>query len=104
VTTGRDVALLLGALVGTRTTTLEDAIAHATVPRAAGPDGREMGYAIEIETSRDGVVFRKGGVTSSYTAYVMWSRTPARGVAVMTSCGAFAPVVSLAEALFAGAR
>lgn len=104
VTTGDDMALFLGALIGARSTPLDAAIALATTPLAAGPDGRDMGYAIEIEHRADGDVLRKGGNTSSYSAYVMWSRSPATGVAVMTSCGSFMAVVELAEELHDGAR
>jgi len=103
-TTGDDRAPFRGALIGARATPLEEAIVLATTPLAPGPMGRDMGYAIEIEHRADGDVLRKGGNTSSYSAYVMWSRSPAVGVAVLTSCGSFMAVVELAEELHDGAR
>jgi D-alanyl-D-alanine-carboxypeptidase/D-alanyl-D-alanine-endopeptidase len=103
VTSGADMATLLEALTGLRSTPLDAAITLATTPRASGPDGRSMGLAIEIEDRARGPVFRKGGNTSSYTAYVLWSRAPSVGVAVLTGCGGFMRVVSLAEALYEGA-
>jgi len=104
VMTGDDMALLLGAMIGARTTPLDAAIALATTPLASGPMDRDMGYAIEIEHRAEGDVLRKGGNTSSYSAYVLWSRSPAVGVAVMTSCGSFMVVVELAEQLHDGTR
>jgi CubicO group peptidase (beta-lactamase class C family) len=104
VTSGRDMRVWLRALVGLDETALSAAIRRATTPLADGPDGRSMGYAIEIEDV-DGVRrYRKGGNTSSYGAFVLWSTEPAVGVAVLTNCGGFRRVVSLAEALHALAR
>jgi CubicO group peptidase (beta-lactamase class C family) len=104
VTTGDDMALFLGAMIGARATPLEDAIVLATTPLAPGPMDRDMGYAIEIEHRAEGDVLRKGGNTSSYSAYVMWSRSPAIGAAVLTNCGSFMAVVELTEQLHDGAR
>jgi hypothetical protein len=63
-----------------------------------------MGYAIEIDSSEGLVRYRKGGNTSGFTAYVVWSTAPAVGVAVLTNCGGFMRAVALADALHAAAR
>lgn len=104
VTTARDLRLLLRALVGLDHTPLDGAIARATTPLADGPAGRQIGYALEIDAPDGRVRYRKGGNTSSYAAYIMWSTTPQVGVAVLTNCGGFATVVSLAEALHEAAQ
>ncbi len=104
VTTGEDMRRFLRALVGLDTTPLAGAITRATTRLADGPDGRGMGYAIEIEDRGGTTRYRKGGNTSSYAAYLLWSARPQIGVAVLTNCGSFMPVVGLAEALHDAAR
>lgn len=104
VTSARDMRLLLRALTGLERTGLAGAISRATTPLAAGPDGREMGYAIEIENLAGVVRYRKGGNTSSYAAYLLWSTSPQVGVAVLTNCGGFMSVVTLSEQLYEAAR
>ncbi len=99
VTSGRDLRRLLRALLGLDATPLAGAIARATGPVADGPEGRAMGYAVEIEATALGARFRKGGNTSSYAAYLIWSTTPPVGVALLTNCGGFMRVVDLAVAL-----
>jgi hypothetical protein len=85
-------------------TPLDGAIARASAPLAEGPAGRAMGYAIEVETSGGVVLHRKGGNTSSYGAYLVWSTVPPVGVAVLTNCGGFSRVAELALALHEDAR
>ena len=75
-------------------------VARATTRLAEGPDGRGMGYAIEVEEVGGVTRYRKGGNTSSYGAYLLWSTSPPVGVAVMTNCGGFRRVVTLAEDLY----
>jgi len=104
VTSGRDMRVWLRALVGLDDTVLSAAIGRAITPLADGPEGRSMGYAIEIEDVGGIRRYRKGGNTSSYGAFVLWSTEPAIGVAVLTNCGGFRRVVSLAEALHDLAR
>ena len=104
VTSGRDMRRVLRALVGLEPTPLAAAIARATVPLADGPEGRAMGYAVEIEESAGRVRFRKGGNTSSYAAYLIWSTSPPVGVALLTNCGSFMRVVDLAAALHDAAQ
>ena len=104
VTSGRDLRLLLRALVGIDPSPLDPAIVRATTPLAAGPEGRQMGYAVEIDESAGLVRYRKAGATSSFGAYLMWSTEPPAGVAVLTNCGGFSAVVGLAAALHDAAR
>lgn len=100
VTTAADMQRWLRALTGLESTLLAAAVSRATTRMAEGPEGRGMGYAVEIEDV-DGVTrYRKGGNTSSYGAYLLWSTSPAVGVAVMTNCGGFRRVVTLAEELY----
>jgi CubicO group peptidase (beta-lactamase class C family) len=97
LTTGDDLALLLEALAGIRSTALDEAIALAVVPVAStGVADTEMGYAIEVEHVAGGDLFHKGGNTSSYTTYLVFRRDPRVGVAVMTSCGRFMATTELA--------
>jgi hypothetical protein len=63
-----------------------------------------MGYAVEIEESAGRVRYRKGGNTSSYAAYLIWSTSPPVGVALLTNCGGFMRVVDLAAALHDAAQ
>lgn len=104
VTTGQDLRRLLRALTGLAPGPLDAAIARATARLDDGPGGASMGYAIEIDPSEGLVRYRKGGNTSGFTAYIVWSTTPAVGVAVLTNCGGFMRVVELADALHAAAR
>lgn len=104
VTTPADMARFLRAVVGLDATPLTGAISRATTSLASAPPGSTMGYAVEIETSDGITLYRKGGNTSSYGAYVMWSTEPAVGVAVLTNCGGFMRVIEVAEALHAAAR
>jgi hypothetical protein len=104
VTTGHDMRTFLEAASGLGPTPLAPALGLATTPLASGAGEREIGYAIDIEHRADGDVFRKGGNTSSYSAYVMWSVEPPVGVAVLTSCGGFMRVVELSESLYEAAR
>ncbi|MBN1770342.1 MAG: beta-lactamase family protein [Deltaproteobacteria bacterium] len=104
VTTGEDMRRFLRAVTGLAPGALDGAIARATAPLAEGPDGRAMGYAIEVEESAGLVLYRKGGNTSSYAAYVLWSTGPPVGVAVLTNCGGFMAVVGLAESLHEASR
>jgi len=104
VTSGRDMRRVLRALVGLEPTPLAGAIARATTPLADGPEGRAMGYAVEIEESAGRVRYRKGGNTSSYAAYLIWSTSPPVGVALLTNCGGFMRVVDLAAALHDAAQ
>jgi CubicO group peptidase (beta-lactamase class C family) len=104
VTSGADLRRFLRAVTGLDATPLAPAIARATAPLADGPAGRQVGYALELETV-DGVArYRKGGNTPSYAAHLLWSTQPAVGVAVVTNCGGFLPVIELAEALHDAAR
>jgi CubicO group peptidase (beta-lactamase class C family) len=104
VTSARDMQRLLRALLGLDATPLAGAIARATAPAADGPEGRAMGYAVEIEESAGRVRYRKGGNTSSYAAYLIWSTSPPAGVALLTNCGGFMRVVDLAAALHDAAQ
>jgi CubicO group peptidase (beta-lactamase class C family) len=104
VTTPADMARFLRAVVGLDATALAGAITRATTSLEPGPEGRMMGYAVEVETLEGITLYRKGGNTSSYGAYLIWSTEPAVGVAVLTNCGGFMRVVELAEALHAAAR
>jgi CubicO group peptidase (beta-lactamase class C family) len=100
VTTAEDMERWLRALTGLEVTPLAAAVARASTRLAEGPEGRGMGYAIEIEDVGGVTRYRKGGNTSSYGAYLLWSTSPAVGVAVMTNCGGFRRVVTLAEELY----
>ena len=104
VTTGQDLRRLLRALTGLAPGPLDATIARATARLDDGPGGASMGYAIEIDSSEGLVRYRKGGNTSGFTAYVVWSTAPAVGVAVLTNCGGFMRAVALADALHAAAR
>lgn len=103
VTTAADMERWLRALTGLESTPLAPAVLRATTRLAEGPEGRGMGYAIEIEAFGGVTRYRKAGNTSSYGAYLLWSTTPPVGVVVMTNCGGFRRVVTLAEALYAAA-
>jgi CubicO group peptidase (beta-lactamase class C family) len=100
VTSAEDMERWLRVLTGVESTPLAPAVARATTRLAEGPDGRGMGYAIEVEEVGGVTRYRKGGNTSSYGAYLLWSTSPPVGVAVMTNCGGFRRVVTLAEDLY----
>jgi uncharacterized protein with NRDE domain len=98
VTSGADMRRFLRALVGLDRTALAPVIDRALAPLGPGArPGFEMGYAVDIERRADGVVYAKAGETASYTAFMVFRREPAAGVAVMTTCGGFDATVSLAQ-------
>ncbi|GEM_PF-1856467 len=88
-TTGNNMLLFLSAVTGNTSTPLDAAVDLALAPLAGGPPGQDMGYAFEIEPRVDGDVFTKGGVTSSYSAFLAFRREPRVGVLVMSNCGGF---------------
>lgn len=99
-TTGDDMAKVLRALTGVEVSPLEAAIVHTMAPLATASTGRDVGHALNIEHRVGGDVFSKDGFTQSYSAFLMFSRSPAVGVAVMTGCGKPYPVESVASGLF----
>jgi CubicO group peptidase (beta-lactamase class C family) len=99
VTSASDMRIFLRALTGLEHTALDEAIVTASRPIAPGPNGRSIGYAIEIEERNGLTLYRKGGNTPSYAAHLIWSRRPAAGVAVLTNCGDFSEVGELARSL-----
>ena len=102
VTTGNDMLRLLAALTGTSSTSLDPAVEVALTPLAAGRGAQDIGYAIEIESLSDGTIYTKGGLTSSYSAFVAFRRDPRVGVIVMSSCGDFTRVRELSLAIVDG--
>ncbi len=100
VSSGEDLVRLLQALIGSAVPELQATVELALRPVAAGPEGRQMGYGIEIETQGSQLRYRKAGSTSSYSAYLLFSRAPQAGVMVVCGCGSFSPVRKLAESIY----
>jgi CubicO group peptidase (beta-lactamase class C family) len=98
--TGHDMARLMRAVVGLDTSPLESAITIALVPLARVSSGKDIGYGVGIEHRDGGDVFTKDGFTPSYSAFMIFSRQPAVGVAILTGCGKPFPVESVTRALF----
>lgn len=87
LTTGHDIARLLAALAGLGPSTLDPAVALTETPVARLSPTKEVGYALVKETTDAGVAWLKDGETPSYTSVIAVQRTPALGVAVLSSCG-----------------
>lgn len=95
-TTANDMLIFLRALSGQSQTLLDEAIQLAIQPLAPATSGDMIGYALEIEASASGTLYKKAGSTSSYTSYLLFDRDRQLGVAVMVNVGGFKSVKEIA--------
>ncbi|MEO5376855.1 MAG: beta-lactamase family protein [Magnetococcus sp. DMHC-6] len=88
ITTAKDMQILLRCLTGIISCPLRAAVIEAMRPLAPTDYDNKIGYAIDIHKSRDGgTLYSKAGITTGYTAMVMWRQTPKIGIVILANRG-----------------
>ncbi len=95
-TTGTDLLAFLNVLIGIPGAGMSAAARLATTPLAISVAPDSIAYALDIISVDGARWYTKGGATPSYTSFIAFRRDLPLGVAVLSNCGGYTRVKSIA--------
>ena len=95
-TTGTDLLAFLDVLIGIPGAGMSAAARLATTPLAIAVAPDSIAFALDIISVEGARWYTKGGATPSYTSFIAFRRDLPLGVAVLSNCGEYPRVKSIA--------